>query len=79
MKASTAALNVEYIAVVPLISPLVDGTDQQALAVMSKFLPGYYKTSDHTYYYPFVSTAGENYDYIDYAYLEGKNAILAGK
>ena len=38
-KEETDALNVEYVGIIPLISPLVDGSDQTAVIQAAKFLP----------------------------------------
>ena len=75
-KEDTKALNVEYIGIVPLISPVVDGSDQTLVSRALKFLPSYYKNESRTYYYPFKSVVGQNYDILDFMWLNNKDVTL---
>ncbi len=75
-KEDTKALNVEYIGIVPLISPVVDGSDQTAVIRAARFLPSYYKNASRTYYYPFVKEIDKNYDILDFMWLNNKGVTL---
>ena len=78
-KEQTDALNVEYIGIIPLISPLVDGSDQTAVSRVARFLPSYYKNASRTYYYPFASEVDKNYDFVDFKWLNGKDILLGSE
>ncbi len=78
-KEETKADNVEYIGMVPLISPVVDGSDQTAVITAVRFLPNYYKNDLRTYYYPFEDVASKNFDYLDFKWLNEKNIILGAE
>ena len=70
-KENTIAKDVNYIAQVPLVCPLVDGEDEglvaQVLPVFDKY---YFK---HQFDYPWLSIENRSVDYIDYAEVAGKN------
>ena len=70
-KENTIAKDVNYIAQVPLVCPLVDGEDEglvaQVLPVFDKY---YFK---HQFDYPWLSIDNRSVDYIDYAEVAGKN------
>ena len=70
-KENTIAKDVNYIAQVPLVCPLVDGEDEglvaQVLPVFDKY---YFK---HQFDYPWLSIENRSDDYIDYAEVAGKN------
>jgi hypothetical protein len=70
-KENTIAKDVNYIAQVPLVCPLVDGEDEglvaQVLPVFDKY---YFK---HQFDYPWLSIENRSVDYIDYAEVAGKD------
>ena len=70
-KENTIAKDVNYIAQVPLVCPLVDGEDEglvaQVLPVFDKY---YFK---HQFDYPWLSIEKRSDDYIDYAEVAGKD------
>jgi len=78
-KEDTKAIDVEYIGMVPLISPVVDGSDQTAVIQAARFLPSYYKNETRTYYYPFTHTLNQNFDVVDFAWLNEKNIVLCAE
>ncbi len=78
-KEDTSALDVEYIGMVPIVSPVVDGSDQTAAIELVNFLASYYNNSNHVYYYPFENVADKNYDYLDYLWLNGKGVVLVAE
>jgi len=75
-KEDTDALEPEYIGYVPLISPLLDNSDQTVTLRTLKFLPSYYNTSTRKYWYPFKDEVDKNVDFIDYAWLNGRDVTL---
>ncbi len=79
-RAHTDALDVEHIAVVPLISPVVDGNDQASLAYTLEFYNEYYqnKKTENSYVFPFEQY-GEvrDYDYLDYKELGCSDVVLS--
>ena len=70
-KENTIAKDVNYISLVPLVSPLVDGEDEGLIAHTVPVYENYYRK--HKFVYPWVSYEEENFDYIDYAEIAGKN------
>ena len=70
-KENTIAKDVNYISLVPLVSPLVDGEDEGLIAHTLPVYENYYRK--HKFVYPWVSYEEENFDYIDYAEIAGKN------
>lgn len=44
-----------------------------------KILLDYYTEGPVLYYFPFLFQKGKNYDYIDFKYLNGKNAALVAE
>ena len=84
-KEDTAADDVDYVAIIPLVTPLVDGSDQKLISRALKFLPSYYGTkTDIKYYYPFLNeevasgsgTQLKNWDHLDFKYLNKKDVYL---
>lgn len=78
-KEETQAIDVDYVAVVPLISPVVDGSNQAATALMSEFLPSYYTMEGRYWYYPFQAQIDQNFDYLDFAWLNGRDIVLGAE
>ena len=75
-KEDTLAIDVEYIGIVPSVTPILDNNDQQELARMMRFVPSYYTTPTPPYWYPMEDTTDKNIDYIDFMWLKGRNVIL---
>eukprot|EP01022_Parablepharisma_sp_SALTPOND_P019390 TRINITY_DN3300_c0_g1_i1.p1 TRINITY_DN3300_c0_g1~~TRINITY_DN3300_c0_g1_i1.p1 ORF type:complete len:2552 (-),score=197.78 TRINITY_DN3300_c0_g1_i1:2042-9544(-) len=76
-KEDTVGTNVDYVAVVPLISPVVDAADQRAVARAARFLHPYYNNRDPQYAFPFKNESGKMTDYIDFKWLNGKGVVLS--
>lgn len=77
-KGETAALDVVHVAIVPLVSPLFDMSDQAAIATALRFDKDYYTSSINgiqDYIYPF--TSAPEYDILDYQVLSGRGITLA--
>jgi hypothetical protein len=64
--------NVNFITIIPLISPLLDNFDSQKIVNKIEIYDNYY--INHNYKFPF-NEKDIDYDYIDYAELSGKNII----
>ena len=64
--------NVNFITIIPLISPLLDNFDSQKIVNKIEIYNNYY--INHNYKFPF-NEKDIDYDYIDYAELSGKNII----
>ena len=77
-KENTVARDVVYYGVIPLISPLVDGSNQAAVAISMEFYNKYYTSKvtegSNNYYVPFTETTQN--EYIDFQELSGKDVIL---
>ena len=69
-KENTIARDVNYISIIPLVSPLIDGSDQNQVARIIPLYEKYYEK--HKYSYPWVSTEDRGTDYIDYVEVAGK-------
>ena len=76
-KEATPGSNVDYVSVVPLITPVVDGDDQTAVGRMANFFNSYYCNRTPMYYFPFRSAADQQTDYLDYKYLTGKAVVMS--
>ena len=70
-KESTLAKDVNFIALIPLVTPLVDGEDEGAVAHVVPVLEKYYRK--HNYSYPWIQIENREKDFIDYAEVAGKN------
>ena len=64
--------NVNFITIIPLISPLLDNFDLGKIINKIEIYDNYY--TNHNYKFPFNEN-GIDYDYIDYAELSGKDII----
>ncbi|KAL9649755.1 hypothetical protein ABK040_009570 [Willaertia magna] len=79
-KQETTASNVEFVAIVPIVSPLFDAT---GLAKKVYFWDKYYKKETNgldDYYFPFKKNNENNrrnWDVLDYEFLKGKGIVLA--
>ena len=69
-KENSIAKDVNYISLVPLVSPLTDGEDEGSVAKLIPLYEKYYEK--HGYTYPWISTDNRGTDYIDYAEVSGK-------
>ena len=69
-KENSIAKDVNYISLVPLVSPLTDGEDEGSVAKLIPLYEKYYEK--HGYTYPWKSTENRGTDYIDYAEVSGK-------
>ena len=72
-KEKTEALDVDYITVVPLISPVLDGADQSSMIQVCDLYHNYYRERNYTF--PWKND-GIDLDYLDFQELSGKNVIL---
>ena len=70
-KENTLAKDVNYIAMVPLVTPLVDGEDEGKVAQVIPPYEDYYFR--HNFSYPWVDIDNRSRDYVDYAEVAGKN------
>ena len=70
-KENTLAKDVNYIAMVPLVTPLVDGEDEGKVAQVIPPYEDYYFR--HNFSYPWVDIDNSSIDYVDYAEVAGKN------
>ena len=70
-KENTLAKDVNYIALIPLICPLVDGEDEGLIAKNIPIYEDYY--FKHDFSYPWVKIEPREDDFIDYAEVAGKN------
>ena len=70
-KENTLAKDVNYIAQIPLVTPLVDGEDEGLIAQVVPVYEDYY--FKHNFTYPWVDIEERPRDYIDYAEVAGKN------
>lgn len=69
-KEDTVAKNVNFISVVPLVTPLVDGDNEQKICKLGRVYEDYYHK--HQYYYPWAANdASRGEDYIDQLELKG--------
>ncbi|MCQ2817170.1 MAG: hypothetical protein MJ252_07885, partial [archaeon] len=71
-KEDSDALNVTYFGVIPLITPVTDGSDQGSITRTIQLYDKYYKA------YKFNLRFGEDneYDYVDTKYLNDKDVII---
>ena len=70
-KENTLAKDVNYIAQIPLVTPLVDGEDEGLVAQVVPVYEDYY--FKHNFTYPWVDIENRPLDYIDYAEVAGQN------
>jgi len=81
-KEDTAALNVEFISIVPMISPVVDGSDQTEVIRTIQFYDQYYKKETNnflSYPFPFRSLKPRDFDYMDMRFLNEKDIIFVAE
>ena len=70
-KEATEARDVNYISLIPLVTPLFDGEDEGSVAKIVPLYDNYY--DDHEYIFPWTSIENRGVDYIDYVEVAGKN------
>ena len=75
-KEQTGAFDVEYIGLIPIISPLTDGDDQRKTQWNLKIYVDYYNKIN-TYEVPFNSSGAT--DFIYTAFLQGKGAVIVAE
>ena len=75
-KELTVAKDVNYVAVVPLITPLFGGQTPNSVAHIYPFYEKYYE--DHDFTYPWTSIEDRGVDYIDYIELADKGVCYVG-
>ena len=73
-KENTLAKDVNFIALIPLITPLVDGDDEGLIAHLVPVYENYYRK--HDYHYPWTDLLHREHDYIDYAEVAGKGVCF---
>lgn len=80
-KENTIAKEVVYYGVIPLVSPLVDGSDQGRIAISMEFYKDYYLSKINAgstdYTVPFTNSLDK--EYLDFQELSGKNIILGAE
>ena len=69
-KEATEAKDVNYISLIPLVTPLFDGEDEGSVAKIIPLYENYY--DDHEFNYPWTDINDRGVDYIDYAEVAGK-------
>ena len=69
-KENTIAKDVNFISVIPLVCPLMDGEDQNKVAQVIPLYDNYYDT--HSYTFPWKTIENRGTDYIDYVEVAGK-------
>ena len=69
-KEATEAIDVNYISLIPLVTPLFDGEDEGSVSKIVPLYELYYE--NHNYNYPWKTIDGRGVDFIDYAEIAGK-------
>ena len=69
-KEETIAKDVNYISLIPLVTPLFDGEDEGSVAKVVPLYDNYYET--HNYTFPWTTVDNRGVDYIDYIEIAGK-------
>ena len=72
-KEATPAFDVNFISILPLISPVIDGSDEREVSKMAEVYNNYYDS--HKYIFPFQVTGGD-YDYIDSSEFKNKDVVI---
>ena len=75
-KEQTGALDVEYVGLIPIISPLTDIVDQRKVQWSLKIYVDYYN-KDNNFMIPFPKNDDNAQDFIYTGYLQGKGAVIA--
>ena len=69
-KENTEAKDVNYISLIPLVTPLFDGEDEGSVTKVVPLYEDYYEK--HSYVYPWKNVYDKDVDYIDYVEVAGK-------
>ena len=69
-KEATEAKDVNYISLIPLVTPLFDGEDEGSVCKVIPLYEQYYEC--HEYNYPWLDVHNKEEDYIDYVEVAGK-------
>ena len=77
-KEQTGAFDVEYVGLIPIISPLTDGDDQRVTQWNLKIYVDYYNTLNH-FTVPFPHGNDNDKDFIYTGYLQGKGAVIVAE
>ena len=77
-KEQTGATDVEYVGLIPLISPLTDGDDQRKTQWNLKIYVDYYN-KDNNFVVPFPHGNDNVQDFIYTGYLHGKGAVIVAE
>ena len=70
-KEATEAKEVNYVSIIPLVTPLFDGEDEGSISKIVPLYENYYE--NHEYEYPWTDIYNKGEDYIDYVEIAGKN------
>jgi hypothetical protein len=70
-KEITEAKEVNFISLIPLVTPLFDGEDEGSVSKVIPLYEEYYE--NHNYSYPWTNIYNKEDDYIDYVEVAGKN------
>ena len=70
-KEDSEAKEVNYISLIPLVTPLFDGEDEGSVSKVIPLYEEYYE--NHKYSYPWTDVYNKEEDYIDYVEIAGKN------
>ena len=70
-KEGTEAKEVNFISLIPLVTPLFDGEDEGSVSKVIPLYEEYYE--NHKYSYPWSNVYNKDEDYIDYVEVAGKN------
>ena len=74
-KEMTGAFEVEYVGLIPIVSPLTDGDDQRKTQWNLKIYVDYY--NNNTFEVPFKSTNAQDFVYTPF--LQGKGAVIVAE
>ena len=75
-KENTIAYDVDFISIIPLVSPVVDGVNQADVIELCQLYYKYYE--EYNYTYPWKQTGADN-DYIDYQRLSNKDIVMVAE
>ena len=75
-KENTIAYDVDFISIIPLVSPIFDGINQADVIELCQIYHNYYES--YNYSYPWRTT-GTDQDYIDYQFLSNKDIVMVAE
>ena len=76
-KEQTSAFEVEYVGLIPVISPLTDGDDQRKTQWSLKIYVDYYNNEKNNFEVPFNSTNAQDFVYTPF--LQGTGAVIVAE